>query len=170
MLNPYSSKKNYIEYINDNFEKTGIILPGLFYSFIYVVDKSIKYDTLKWYDLMPLVFCINYDMKTKNMIGLNLHHIPVISRRIFLQRLSKLFREDWSEGNRLVVMNEYKRLYNMFKKGSEYSVRQYDTTKIINAREIPTPNVEEAVEYFGKTHVGVTINEIYNEYTKYRIK
>ena len=162
---------NLNQYINflKTFKKVGKILPGNFYSFVYVIDRTQDYERIKFYDLMPLIFVTTFNTKTKTFTGINLHHLPVDVRKVWIDTLKKFQLNSFSKNKRLLTMADYDKLYLMFRKATKFSVRQYSLTEIRGLRRLENTDIDTAINFYSKTYYGANISMVEKKYLKFRI-
>lgn len=128
------SRVDYKQYLKQ-FKYTGKPIVGYLYSFNYLFTNHEKFDETKmsikqFYDFYPISFIFDVNPKTRTFKGLNLHHLPVQSRLIWLARISRFKRG----GERMMI--PYELLKPMFYKAT-YAVRQYRMDSMRYISKIP---------------------------------
>ena len=104
------------------FENARIINNGYFYSFEYFSsNNSIGFDP------NPFIYCIGPSLKNKNnFVGLNLHHLPISERKIFIKNMQKSF--DFINDEDRHYLSEYSVLQML--PGAKYAIREYNRNRI----------------------------------------
>lgn len=167
--NDFRVLSSYIRYLLTNTRPAQMIRPFKFYAFDYAFDKETRpYEEIRFWDMMPLVFVFDaYKHKEGyNLVGINFHHLPVISRQIWLSRIKKI-QGDSFPNNRLLRMT-YKQLWKMFIKASRYGVRQYRIERATRIRVIENIQMDEVMKFYANTYYGATYRNIEANYKKYR--
>jgi hypothetical protein len=162
--------KNYTKFLKDNFSKTKRMMVGNFYTFTYWFEKDQDFNTIKYYDFMPLIFFFGINEKHKNLYqGINFHHLPLQARKIYMEKMKSLVTEDFDNDRRLVRLARYTALFKMFRKATKFSTRQYEVANMRDIRKIPNTMVEEALQYYAKTYYGINISNVEKKYLAFRI-
>lgn len=113
----------------------GSLIEGEFYSFSYKFKEP---RPPKFYDIMPLIFVTS--IKNDSFFGVNLHHMPVLSRQYLLTRISGV---ELSYEN-AVILN----------KSVKYAVRQYCKDGIGRIFLQDRENIEFLAQFFSNTYMG----------------
>jgi hypothetical protein len=161
--------QEYIRYLRENTRAAPMIRPFKFYAFDYDFDKETRpYETIRFWDMMPLVFVFDaYKHKNGiNFVGINFHHMPVISRQIWLARIKKLQKEKFPN-NRLLRMS-YHMLWKMFIKATKFATRQYRVERVSRLREVDNNQMDDLMRFYANTYYGATYQNIVSNYKKYR--
>ena len=161
----------YVKYLKQ-FPKATSILPGNFYVYIYMFDRTLDFNIIKFWDLIPLTF-IYENYKTNDGVkmtrGINFHHVPIFPRKLWLSKAKQLVNEDFDRDSRLIRLAKWKRLYIMMKKLSKKSVRQYNLKSMRQVRRIPNNMIEETMNYYARTWYGINIGRVEKDYMVFRI-
>lgn len=157
---------DYIRYLRD-FKRTGNLLTGKLYTYNYLFNrnpnfKNKEWDKVKFYDWMPCTFIFKISRKSKSFFGINLHFLPVQSRKIWLARLGKL---NPAKNDRIPL--KFKQLYVMMMK-SKFGVRQYNMTRVRELREVPFEYYNQLFEFSARTYLGVNLEWISTKYREYK--
>jgi hypothetical protein len=167
--NDYRVLMNYVRYIRENCKITPMIRPFQFYTYDYEFDKEIRpYEEIRFWDMKPLVFIFDaykYEHGV-NYVGINFHHIPVISRQIWLARIKKLQGTKF-ENNQMLRM-KYQHLWKMFIKATNYATRQYRAERMSKVRKIDNSQMDEVMRFYGNTYYGATYSNIIANYKRFR--
>lgn len=170
MGNKFSSIANYTKYIKQNFKTTATFRVGNFYSYFYLFDKTLPFDTIKYYDLFPLVFVYEFRSDIKGLFrGINFHHLPVEIRLEWFELINNMFTDDIKRNRILFRLADWNKLFRMFKRASKASVRQYYMQNIRELRKVPARNMKETLKYYAKTYYGVNISQVETKYLLTRI-
>ena len=165
----YKVLMNYVRYIKKNCRSAQMIRPFRFYTFDYAFDKETKpYDTIRFWDMKPLVFVFDaykYDHGI-NFVGINFHHIPVISRQIWLARIKKVQGTKFFD-NQFLRMT-YNHLWRMFIKVTRYATRQYRLERTSKIRVVENDQMDDMMKFYANTYYGATYQNIVANYQKYR--
>jgi len=155
----YGVLQRYIEHLKQ-FPRTRIMRPGYFYAFTYKIDRTLPYEKIKFYDLMPFVFSYDKykDKGDNDMIrGLNFHHLPIAARQFWLDRVMEVSKEQINEDKRLLRLIRYQRLHFLYKKAANACTRHYRMNRIFAMRRIPNTAVEETLKFYARTYYGINI-------------
>jgi hypothetical protein len=168
----YSNLNKYIRYINESFEPRQKLFIGSFYSYVYELtqeDKiNIPYNKLKFYDLMPLTYFFDVHPKHPHLLrGINFHHLPINIRLLYLTKMKKITESAFNRDTRLLILNEYRILLNMYRKATRASIRNYDVSKIRDARKIPNSKIQETLNWYASTHYGIGIGMVESRYLRF---
>lgn len=167
----YGQVVKYVKHLKQ-FPRATRILPGNFYAYFYMFDRTLPYNEIKYWDLMPLSF-IYETYKTKDgekmARGINLHHSPVRPRQIWLSRAKNIVNEDFDRNSRLIRLTRWRLLYLMMRKLSLKSVRQYNMMNMRQIRQIPNDMIEETLKFYAKTWYGINIGRVEKDYLVFRI-
>jgi len=169
----FGNLARYVRFVKDNFPIAKVIRPGNFYVCVYRFNRKTEpYSVLKFYDIYPFIFVYelhkNKD-KDKMFRGINFHHVPIRSRKLWLGRTKRLIGESFDENKRLIRLAAWQRLFVMMKKLSKASVRQYYLKRVVQPRLVPNDRVDELLNYYAKTYYGVSINQIEAQYLLFRL-
>jgi len=162
----YSSFNNYLEYLKSNFRINSVIRKGHFYTYLYKFGKDYPDDILKYFDWWPLTFIFDVNYDKKYFVGMNLHHMPVLSRQIWVSRLKKVSAENF-ENNKQPIRINYPSLISMFKK-SGFIVRNYRMDRVNLLRKVQLNSVDEVVRYYSDTYYKVSYEQSANRYRSLR--
>jgi len=157
---------DYIRYLKD-FERTGNLIRGRLYTYNYLFNKAPNFknkewETIKFYDWMPCTFVFDINSKAKSFTGINLHFLPVQSRKIWLSRLAKT---NPSRNDRIPL--KYDQLKLMMMK-SKFGIRQYNMGRVQQLRVVPFEYYRDLFEFSAKTYLGVTLDWVSNRYRQYK--
>ncbi len=175
------AKYNMSDYLNASqefSEPSSKIIPGKFYTFAYDYFlnpdiKNVPKDVLNYYDTMPLVYVFNL-RKSKNGNALyyeclNLHHLPLKTRKIWLNKLSKVAGNFMDNESHITLPPSL--LKTLMIKPS-FGYRQYHINRIKYLKTIPFKNIRKLAEFAAPTYDNVQYQQVaeryslYNPYTK----
>lgn len=168
---------SYVKFVRENTEPVTSIEAGNFYAYNYRFDLNPDFRNLdprvvKFYDFYPLAFV--YDTYvTKDgyhcFRGLNFHHLPVQSRKIWLSRLKTIMNVPLieAESEDFEVLTIYETLYSMFKKAT-FGVRNYRFDRVLNLRWMDSIILPQIMEYQAKTYFNVTLSEVAMVYNAFK--
>lgn len=163
--NNFANLGKYVRYINTSFEKRTKLFVGSFYSFVYDFDKNQNFNKIKFYDMMPLIYLFDKHPNHKNIVrGINFHHMPINIRYIYTSKMRNIAENNFKKNTRILMLTEYAKLFNMYRKATKASIRQYDITKIRDLRKIPNSQIENVLGYYAKTYYGINIGMVEANY------
>ena len=163
-LPPLISLNEYLEYVKNSNPRSARILTGRFYTYNYLFPKNQNFEKIKWYDRFPLVFVI--ENRGKTFIGINFHHAPVLPRQIWLARVRKLTAL-LDKDRRMQTIAEWQRMFYMYKKISDFSVRQYRKDRVQDLRRVPQTLIDDMMKQYANTHYGVNEGQVADKYRKF---
>lgn len=167
---------NYSEYISATEELSDVsnkIIPGQFYSFAYDYYKNpeinkVPADVLNFYDTLPLVYVYNLkkskDGSTLYYHCLNLHHLPLKTRKIWLSVLRKA-AGNFMEREQPITLPPSLMKTLMIK--PKFAYRQYNINRIKYLRQVPFSNINELAEYAAPTYDNVAYQQVAERYSLY---
>jgi hypothetical protein len=164
-LNNLSS---YRKYIRENLKVTKDFKLGGFYSYNYKFSLDYEFDKLKFFDWLPISFIMNINMEKKTFVGLNLHHMPVKSRQIWLSRLKKRYPNKFEIGG-IKLLRELadEDLATKLLLKSKIAIRNYRFDRVRDLRIISLDQIEEIIRFYSNTYFAVNMNQINNRYNQY---
>tara|TARA_R110001606_G_scaffold97248_1_gene215005 strand:- start:10306 stop:10842 length:537 start_codon:yes stop_codon:yes gene_type:complete len=165
---------NLTEYVNATNElATGIskILPGEFYTFAYDYHlnpdiKKVKKDSLDYYDTLPLVYVFNL-RKAKDTLYyecLNLHHLPLKTRKIWLTKLKKVAGIFMKNESPIILPSG---LMKSLMIKPKYGYRQYHINRIKYLKRVPFKNIDELAKFAAPTYDASQYQDVAQRYSLY---
>lgn len=169
MADRFGSIRNYNEFLR-SFPRMQRLFRGNFYAFTYDFDLNQRFEKIKYWDLVPLIFVTGRIKSKKNIIqGINFHHLPINIRLVYLNLIKKISTAEFENDRRLVRLAKYEALFKMFRKATKFGVRNYDMRNIKGLRKVPNSNIEEALRYYARTYYGINISNVEKNYLMFRI-
>ena len=170
-MSPYNITE-YITKIDEVGKPTNKIIPGQFYSFAYDYYlnpdiKKLPKAILDYYDTLPLVYVFNIKTSKNGSVHyecLNMHHMPIKSRKIWLSKLSKvagIFIE-----NEMPVLLPAALMKTLMIK-SKFGQRQYNINRIKYIKKIPFAEIKNIIKYAAPTYDAVQYQEVASKYSLY---
>lgn len=167
--NDYRNLMKYRKYLLENTRPAQLIRPFRFYAFNYDFDKELRsHEVIRYWDMQPLVFVFHvYKFgDAYNFVGINLHHLPIQSRFIWLARIKKLQKAPFEE-NKIIRM-KWNQLFRMYIKANKFAVRQYRIERAYRIRKIENSEVDSIMRFYANTYYGATYMNIVAKYRKFR--
>lgn len=161
-LKGQANLQTYLQYLKDTGIPSSRVITGRFYTYSYMFDKSRDFSELKFYDVYPLVFV--YKQRGQNFMALNFHHIPPKAREIWLSRARFLSGYLLENDRRVTNLTNFNQLYNMFKKASTASVRQYKKERVRHLRRVEAENLDEIMKFISNTYFGISVPAMISRY------
>ena len=160
-----NSRQDFLDYVKQ-FNFVTMMFTGYMYTFNYQFIWNKKFPDIdigikRFYDYYPVTFIFKENRKAKSYYGLNFHHLPVASRRIWLSRVATRFKAD---NNRIFA--KYEQIKPLFYK-STYAVRQYQWKRIRHLRMIPYKKWGEILEFTPRTYFAASLKEVEMQYRKF---
>lgn len=160
---------SYLKFVREQGVETNILRPGYFYTYNYRFDLNphfpkLSYDEVRFYDWYPLVFIYDVyrEKKTNNLVyrGLNFHHLPVRSRRLWLTRLKKYIDHDEiEEDTKIKPLVDYSNLRSLFIKAT-FGIRNYRRDRMFNIQRVPNYKLDSYLGFAAKTYFASTLAEV----------
>jgi hypothetical protein len=169
----YQNLKEYLNFIRNNLKRVGKPKVGGWYSFNYFFHtnpdfQKVKPELKKTYDFFPCDLCISISPKSKSMMCINFHRLPVKTRQIFIARLKKAFGEHKFEKDPIKLPGvNYKKLCRYLLKLG-VTIRRYRFSRIKDLREINPDAMEDIMKFYSNTYYRSNIKGIQALYNNYR--
>jgi len=178
VINPrgYGEVSKYWKFVKNNGQLVKFPKVGRFYCYQYKFATDYPYDELRFYDLLPFSFV--FEANDATFTALNLHHLPLESRRVWFHRLQQVSQAadsvipylDFEDGRNKIIRNVQWPLVCRILKKSKIGVRQYRYERVGNLRLMPIAIYPELYKFWANSYFNATIKDIQARYNQFRPK
>lgn len=144
---------------------------GRFVCFTYNFHTNPLYikhpEKKKYLDFQPFDLVIAVRPKKSIFMCVNFHHLPVITRQIFLAKLKKDYESNFERPKTVISGINYKKLFKYLKKIG-VAVRTYRFERVMSLREVPSDMIDETMKYYANFYYKTTYKGMVNKYVNYR--
>jgi hypothetical protein len=93
--------------------------------------------------------------------------MPINIRFLYVQKMKKLATNNFNKDTRILLLNEYDKLVNMYRKATRASIRNYDVSRIKHLRKIPNSEINKVLDYYSDTYYGINIGMVEARYLSF---
>lgn len=166
----YNNARTYLDFIAQ-FPRMPKPRVGRFVCFTYNFHTNPYYidhpEKKKYLDFQPFDLVIAVRPKKGTFMCVNFHHLPVITRQIFLAKLKKDYDSSFDRPKALIPGINYKKLFKYLKKIG-VAVRNYRFERVMALREVPSNMIDETMRFYANFYYKSTYKAIVNRYLEYK--
>ena len=129
---------------------------GGFYTFEYI-SKLYEEDKLDFFDRQPLILCI--DKNDEYMLGINFHYINTTAREKVINRLKKMYKNQWDTNKLLPNVS-----WDKFKKEMKYAnfmVKLYIIENVVTSSRIKNVDMEKYIDLPSQDFIGIKADALW---------
>jgi hypothetical protein len=168
----YNNARTYLDFIKQ-FPRSPKPRVGKFICFTYNFHTNPYYidhpEKKKYLDFQPFDLVIAVRPQKGTFMCVNFHHLPVITRQIFLAKLKKDYTANFeNEDRRRTVIPgiNYKKLFKYLKKIG-VAVRCYRFERVMSLREVPVDMIDETMKFYANFYYKSNYKAIVTRYVDY---